>query len=104
LRPTIRPESAESVEDAFVISMGYRNAVDLSLMGKLLTRENDPDGIREELVARGLAFEDPASGEILPAAKYLSGNLRNKSKWPEPPTNTRWLSLDMRATRRTSKL
>jgi N12 class adenine-specific DNA methylase len=80
LRPTIRPESAESVEDAFVISMGYRNAVDLSLMGKLLTRENDPDGIREELVARGLAFEDPASGEILPAAKYLSGNLRNKLK------------------------
>jgi len=80
LRPTIRPESAESVEDAFVISMGYRNAVDLSLMGKLLTRENDPDGIREELVARGLAFEDPASGEILPAAKYLSGNVRNKLK------------------------
>ncbi len=69
-----RPTSAASAADALAISLDESRIVDLDRIAGLL--EVDPTRARELLGT--LVFEDPATGELLPAVKYLSGDVRAK--------------------------
>ncbi|WP_024821119.1 helicase-related protein [Arthrobacter sp. 31Y] len=69
-----RPTSAASAADALAISLDESRIVDLDRIAGLL--EVDPTRARDLLGT--LVFEDPATGELLPAVKYLSGDVRAK--------------------------
>ena len=65
---------ADTPEDALAICLDERAKVDLAEVARLLGVE--PDEARERLGR--LVFDDPGSGQLLPAAEYLSGNVREK--------------------------
>ena len=81
LYPATPPQRAESVADAAIISRSWKGGFDLAYMGRLLARP--PDHVKEEIVAKGLGFEDPTSGRIAPKDEYLSGNVRQKLRQAE---------------------
>ena len=67
------PTSADSPADALAIVMDATGRVDLDRIGALLGV--DEDQAREQLGT--LVFPDPAQdGDLVPAAQYLSGNVR----------------------------
>ena len=76
LYPATPPQRANSVADAATISRSWQGGFDMEYMGRLLARP--PDHVRQEVVAKGLGFEDPATGRITPKDEYLSGNVRQK--------------------------
>lgn len=65
---------AESPSDALAICLDEHAHVDLEVIASLL--EVDRDTARARL--SGLVFTDPESGVLVPAAEYLSGNVRAK--------------------------
>jgi N12 class adenine-specific DNA methylase len=65
---------ADTAEDALAICLDERGKVDLAEVARLLGAE--PAEARERLGR--LVFDDPASGRLVPAAEYLSGNVREK--------------------------
>ena len=65
---------ADSPADALAISLARSGAVDVDLVAALLSI--DPAKARQSL--SGLVYEDPDTKALVPAAKYLSGNLRLK--------------------------
>ena len=65
---------ADTPEDALAICLDERAKVDLAEVARLLGVE--PGEARERLGR--LVFDDPGSGQLLPAAEYLSGNVREK--------------------------
>jgi N12 class adenine-specific DNA methylase len=74
--PRLAPVRAESVEDGYHISMNYRGRVDPSYISELT-------GIPQAevvawLVARGVAFVNPESGQVEPRWMYLAGNVKRK--------------------------
>lgn len=79
-----------SVADLAVLSVATRAELDLDLMAKLaiknleeykgLTQAEAKAKLRDELLERKLAFIDPEGGELVDAARYLSGNVRKKLK------------------------
>lgn len=75
VRPDIRPDKAETVQDALTISLNETGEIDLERMGKLLGRP--PAGVEEELVKNGLAYLVPGGG-VEVKARYLSGNVKEK--------------------------
>ena len=81
LYPATPPERAESVADAATISRSWKGTFDLPYMGGLLSRS--PDDAKQEIIARGLGFEDPATGRVVPKDEYLSGNVREKLRAAE---------------------
>ena len=81
LYPATPPERAESVADAATISRSWKGTFDLRYMGGLLSKS--PDDAKQEIIARGLGFEDPATGRVVPKDEYLSGNVREKLRAAE---------------------
>jgi N12 class adenine-specific DNA methylase len=75
--PDARAEKADSVPEAIGIVLHETSRVDLQRIASLTGKSIDEVG--EQLVADGLAFEDPSSG-WQPASEYLSGNTRRKLK------------------------
>ena len=70
---------ADTPADAVAICLDTRGEVQLSEIARLLgTTEDDA---REQLGA--LVFTDPATGRLVPAAEYLSGNVREKLRQAE---------------------
>lgn len=81
LTPRREPESAETVEDALGISLGWRGRLDTGFMARLLGWEQA--NVENELLARGMAFRNPESGLLETREEYLSGNVRKKLRIAE---------------------
>ena len=62
LYPTNPPQHADSVADAATISRSWKGAFDLPYMGRLLGKS--PEDVKQEIIAKGLGFEDPATGRV----------------------------------------
>ena len=69
-----RPVSAASAADALSITLDESRRVDLDRISGLL----DVDEARARELLGTLVFEDPDTSELLPAVKYLSGDVRAK--------------------------
>ena len=78
VRRTVEPRPvighADSAADALALSMDQTGGVDLELVARLL--DVDQDTARDQLGE--LVFEDPAAQRLVPAAEYLSGDVRVK--------------------------
>ena len=74
--PLRLPEKAESLDDAFHISLAYKGRIDLPYISDLINISEDES--RELILSEGLAFIDPQSGLLINKADYLSGNVRSK--------------------------
>jgi N12 class adenine-specific DNA methylase len=72
--PRHSPQGADSAADALALVLNERARVDVGRVAELLGV--DEDTARAEL--GGLVWEDPDSGELVAAARYLSGNVREK--------------------------
>ncbi|MFW0120374.1 helicase-related protein [Rothia sp. P5764] len=70
----VRPERAENAADALSISLDELRRVDLGRVAELLNV--DEQQAREALGT--LVFDDPGTGELIPAVQYLSGDVRTK--------------------------
>lgn len=75
-QPLKEPTKADSMQDAVANSLGYRGRVDPEYVGRLLGI--DSESAKKKIIDEGFAFEDPETGELVPRAKYLSGNVRQK--------------------------
>ena len=83
VRVTRAPEPIERVDtpqEALAVSLGESAKVDLDRIAGLL-------GLDDATLARaaldGLVFDDPSTGRVVPAAEYLSGNVRQKLRVAE---------------------
>ncbi|HWB55183.1 MAG TPA: hypothetical protein VG722_13355, partial [Tepidisphaeraceae bacterium] len=76
LYPSVPPERADSIADAVTISRSWKGALDLNYMASLLGKT--AEHVKQETIAKGLGFEDPATGRIVPKDEYLSGNVKEK--------------------------
>jgi RNA polymerase sigma factor (sigma-70 family) len=76
LAPRNEPTTADSLEDAFGISLGWRGRVDTSFIASLTG--STPEQVERALVERQIAVRDPDTGQILTREQYLSGNVREK--------------------------
>jgi N12 class adenine-specific DNA methylase len=81
LYPASPPSRAESVADAATISRSWKGTFDLRYVGGLLGKS--PDDAKQELITKGLGFDDPATGRVVPKDEYLSGNVREKLRVAE---------------------
>lgn len=70
------PEGADIIQDALSITLDAHGKVDLDHVAAL--RGITAEEARQELGT--LVYDDPATGEVLPASEYLSGNVRVKLK------------------------
>ncbi len=70
--PRTYPQSADSPTDALTICLDAHGRADLDVIAGLLGAT--PREAREALT--GLVFDDPDTGTLLPAAEYLSGDVR----------------------------
>jgi N12 class adenine-specific DNA methylase len=71
--PQITPESADSIEDAIVLSLNQFGAIDTDFLIKLRG-----EGVIEELEKSSSAFFDTSTSTWVSAEEYLSGNVREK--------------------------
>lgn len=74
LAPRQVAESAQTPEDALALCLDERGSVDLATVGRLLGC--DPAQARQRLAT--LVYDDPEGGAPLPAASYLSGDVRQR--------------------------
>lgn len=65
---------AETIDEAVAISMDEAQRVDVARVAELLGI--DEEQARSDLA--GAAYEDPATGDLVPAALYLAGPVRDK--------------------------
>ena len=70
---------ADTIQDALSITLDTHGRVDLEEIARL--RDLSPDQAREELGT--LVYDDPATERLVPAAEYLSGNVRTKLREAE---------------------
>lgn len=68
------PQGAENIHDALAITLDHHGYVNLDQVSQL--RGITPAEARSELGT--LVYEDPATERLVPAAEYLSGNVRVK--------------------------
>ncbi|MDN6301463.1 MAG: methyltransferase domain-containing protein [Brachybacterium sp.] len=68
------PQGAENIHDALSITLDHHGYVDLDQIAQL--RGSTTDEARTELGT--LVYDDPATERLVPAAEYLSGNVRVK--------------------------
>lgn len=68
------PQGAENIHDALSITLDHHGHVDLDEVAQL--RGITPAEARAELGT--LVYDDPATDRLVPAAEYLSGNVRVK--------------------------
>jgi N12 class adenine-specific DNA methylase len=76
--PRVAPTHADTAEDAMSISLSYQNRVDLPYVARLLGKTEEQ--AKAQLLAEGLAFENPESGLLETPDEYLSGNVKKKLK------------------------
>ncbi|MGH9213046.1 MAG: helicase-related protein [Acidimicrobiales bacterium] len=74
IHPPVERLGAETADEALAISLVETGRVDLDRIAELLGV--DPEAAEAEIAAR--VYEDPASGELVPAEDYLSGDVRQK--------------------------
>jgi N12 class adenine-specific DNA methylase len=74
--PVVEPTEADTIEDAFSISLGYRNKVDLDYIATLVG--SSPDQVSAELIKEGFAFRNPKTGLLEEKDEYLSGYVKTK--------------------------
>ena len=67
--------SAENVEEGLTVSLNTTGSVDVGLIARL-TGQN-AEGVTRQLIDQRLVFKDK-DGNLIPAAQYLSGNVRAK--------------------------
>jgi len=67
-------ERADSPADAIALSADQTGTVDLPLIAQLLGEDEGT----ARLMLGTLAYDDPATGSLVAAAEYLSGNVRQK--------------------------
>ncbi len=74
IAPRVPVLGVETAQDALTVCLDTRGQVDLEEIARLLgASESDA---REQLGE--LVYEDPQDGRLVPAAEYLSGNVREK--------------------------
>ena len=71
-----RVPTPTSVKDGIIVSMNQFGRIDIPYIANALGQ--DSELVREEVLASGLGFEDPATGKIEVEYEYLSGNVREK--------------------------
>jgi N12 class adenine-specific DNA methylase len=80
--PTVEaPTSAETPADALALSLAYTGDVSLSYIAELLKNQeafNTEEKVQAHLLAEGLIFIDPESGNPVTRDTYLSENLKPK--------------------------
>ncbi len=74
ISPPVARLGVDTAAEAVAVCLDERGGLDLSRIAELLG--TDAEAARRELA--GLAWEDPATGELVPASRYLSGNVRRK--------------------------
>lgn len=74
IAPRAPRDSADNPADALALSLDQSGKVDLEHIADLLG--TDEDSARRALGP--LVFDEPGSGRLVPAAEYLSGNVREK--------------------------
>jgi hypothetical protein len=85
--PPVVVTRAETIEEAFQVSLGRAGKVDFGLMAGLL--DKSLEFVRDELTARDLIYKNPAKEGADPfagyetASEYLCGNVREKLKLAE---------------------
>jgi N12 class adenine-specific DNA methylase len=67
---------AQTVEEALVLSLGWKGMIDLGYMSSLLGRSEAE--VSAELLSRQLAYLNPATNRLETREDYLSGNVREK--------------------------
>lgn len=71
-----RPMAVPSAADALAIVLDETGHVDLGRIADLIEGSPSPDQARQLLGT--LVFDDPDTGQLVPAAQYLSGHVRSK--------------------------
>ncbi|HPM70124.1 MAG TPA: PLxRFG domain-containing protein [Smithellaceae bacterium] len=74
--PFREPKDAENIDDAANLSITYRNSINLPFIAGLLNIEQST--AKEQLLTKGLAYENPTTGLLEHPSEYLSGNVRKK--------------------------
>ena len=74
ISPPVERLGVDSAEEAVAVCLDEAGALDLGRIAELLG--TDEEEARDSL--RGLAWEEPGSGNLVPASRYLSGNVRSK--------------------------
>ena len=67
--------SAENVEEGLTISLNTVGSVDVGMIAKLTGQ--DAESVTRQMIDQRLVFKDK-DGNLIPAAQYLSGNVRAK--------------------------
>jgi N12 class adenine-specific DNA methylase/predicted RNA methylase len=79
IAPRVPRLGADTPADALAICLDTRGHADLAEIARLLGT-SEPDA-RQQLGT--LVFDDPSTGQVVPAAEYLSGNVRDKLRAAE---------------------
>lgn len=80
-QPREEPKIAGNIDDALDISFAYRNELDMDYMSTLTGISTE--AIKQDLLQRELAYENPLTGIIEDKDNYLSGYVRKKLKQAE---------------------
>ena len=67
---------AQRVEEALVLSIGWKGMIDLAYMSSLIDRSETE--VSTELLSRELAYLNPLTNRLETREDYLSGNVREK--------------------------
>lgn len=73
--PVTKVEKVGTVAEGLGVSLNENGRLDVEHVARLTGKT--PEAVGRELLAAGLAFEDPSAGWV-PADQYLSGNVRRK--------------------------
>jgi N12 class adenine-specific DNA methylase len=76
LEPRSEPTKADTIEDAYGISLGWRNRIDTQFIAGLIDKTQEQ--VEKGLLERGIAFQDPSTGQLYSREQYISGNVRKK--------------------------
>ena len=69
----------ETVQDGVIVSMNQFGRINIPFIAQAMNLSEDK--VREDILAAGVGFEDPASGEVVIEYEYLSGNVREKLEY-----------------------
>lgn len=76
IKPKLEIKSVESISEGINVSLNMKGKIDLDYISSIYNHPTDI--IKEEIIEKELAYIDPISKELIPANKYLSGNIRKK--------------------------
>lgn len=79
--PFSTPSKADSVQDAVMLSLQFKNFLDTKYVASLLSK--DVPAMEKQLLDEGFAFRDPETTMLVTKQEYLSGLVRNKLRIAE---------------------